>query len=240
MASIVSLVIGRGGSTFKNKNIKKVLNYPLVLWTCSAAKRSKYIEKYYCSSDSIKILNICKSIGYKTIKRPKKLSTASSQSCDAVRHAIKFIEKDIKKKIEIVVVQHANVGTIKESMIDECIELLKSNPEASAVIPAHVKMEYHPARAKFIDSSGHFKQIIKGNFSANRQDLKKVYFFDHSFWVIRRNSSVKSDGQKPWNCMGNKILPYITNGCLDVHDENDILKTEKWIKDNKILKPKLI
>tara|TARA_A100001015_G_C14854786_1_gene657915 strand:- start:252 stop:974 length:723 start_codon:yes stop_codon:yes gene_type:complete len=240
LTSIVSLVIGRGGSSFKNKNIRKVLNYPLVLWTCSAAKKSKYINGYYCSSDSIKILNTCKSIGYKAIKRPKMISKASSQSCDAVRHAIRHIEKDIKKKIEIVVVQHANVGTIKGSMIDECIDLLKSNPKASAVVPSHEKMEYHPARAKYTDSKGFFKQAIKGNFSANRQELEKVYFFDHSFWVIRRNSAVKSDGQRPWNCMGNKILPYITNGCLDVHDENDILQTEKWIKDNKILKPKLI
>ena len=237
MKFIVSLIIGRGNNSFKNKNIRKVLNYPLVLWSGSAAKKSKYINKFYCSSDSTNILNICKTIGYKSIKRPLKLSKASSQSCDTVRHAINFIEKDLSKNIDILIVQHANVGTITEKMIDKCIKILILNPEASAVIPSHEKNEYHPMRSKFINSNGYLHQAIKGNHSANRQDLKKALFFDHSFWVLRASNAKNLNGQPPWSCMGNKIIPFITNGCFDVHDENDIKKTEKWIKENQIPKP---
>lgn len=237
MGLIISLVIGRGGSSFKNKNIIKTNGFPLVLWTCGAAKRSKYINEYYCSSDSEKILNICNQIGYKKIKRPKYLSKANSQSCDSVRHAIKYIEKDLKQTVDIVVLQHANVGTIKEDMIDKCIKILISNSTASAVIPCHEKNEYHPARAKTIDNMGYLRQVVKGDYSGNRQDLSKAYFFDHSFWVIRGCSAKKNYGQPPWNCMGNKIIPFPTSGCFDVHSKSDILKTETWIKKNRVPVP---
>lgn len=237
MNIIVSLIIGRGGSSFKNKNIIDVSGYPLVLWSGGAAKRSKYIEKFYCSSDSEKILDICSKIDYDRIKRPSNLSTSTSQSCDVVRHAITHIEKKIKKSIDILVVQHANVGTITEHMIDKCIDILNKDLSASAVIPTHVKNEYHPARAKFIDSDGYLKQALDGTYSANRQDLEEVYFFDHSFWVIRGEIAKKKNGQPPWDCMGDKIIPFLTNGCFDVHNKEDIVRTEKWIQENNIPEP---
>ena len=40
--------------------------------------------------------------------------------------------------------------------------------------------------------------------------------------------------------MGNKIIPYPTQGCFDVHNKLDILKTENWISKNKIPNPIII
>lgn len=237
MEVIVSLVIGRGGSSFKNKNIRLVRGYPLILWTCAAAKRSKYINHYFCSSDNPIILNECKKINYIPIKRPNNLAKANSQSCDAVRHAISHIEKKIKKKIDILVLQHANVGTITGSMIDNCIDLLKKNSKASSVIPSHENNEYHPLRAKLLDSNGFLEQAIKKKSSANRQDLDRAFFFDHSFWVIKAKYAKRNDGQSPWNCMGKKIIPYETNGCFDVHNEEGLKATEEWLKINDIPDP---
>ena len=34
--------------------------------------------------------------------------------------------------------------------------------------------------------------------------------------------------------MGNKIKPYLTDGCLDVHDLEDIKKTEEWIQKKSV------
>jgi len=237
MEVIVSLVIGRGGSSLKDKNILLVRGYPLILWTCAVAKRSRYINHYYCSSDNKAILNVCKKIDYIPIKRPKKLADANSQSCDAVRHAIVHIEKQLKKKIDILVLQHANVGTISENMIDNCIDLLKKNPKAHSVVPSHEKNEYHPFRAKFLDSNGFLTQVIKKKASANRQDLDKVFFFDHSFWVINAKYARRKDGQSPWDCMGKKIIPYETHGCFDVHSKEDLQATEEWLNANDIPNP---
>jgi hypothetical protein len=43
----------------------------------------------------------------------------------------------------------------------------------------------------------------------------------------------------PWKCMGNKIKPYITNGCFDVHSIEDIKSTEEWILENRIPIPNI-
>ena len=237
MGPIVSLIIGRGGSSFKNKNIRLVKGFPLVQWSCAAAKRSSFIKHFYCSSDDREILRVCKDIGFKPLVRPDILSTGSAQSCDVVKHALAEIERDLESEVGILVLQHANVGTITENMIDECISCLLGNSLATAVVPAHEMNEYHPARSKLIGGDGFLVQAVDGNHSANRQELPKAVFFDHSFWVLTGDSARNNSGQAPWPCMGNKILPYMTTGCFDVHDEEDLCKTEKWLTDHNVPSP---
>jgi len=237
LGTIVSLVIGRGGSSFKRKNIRLVNGFPLVQWSCAAAKRSSFIDHYYCSSDDREILMACESVGFKPLVRPDILSTDSAQSCDVVKSALAAIESDLGVEVSILVLQHANVGTITERMIDECILCLINSPTATAVVPAHEKNEYHPARSKFVDDDGFLIQALEGDYSANRQELPVALFFDHSFWVLTGDSARNNSGQLPWPCMGNKIIPYVTNGCFDVHDEEDLLKTEKWLIDHNVQDP---
>lgn len=236
---IVSLMIGRGGSSLKNKNILPVLGVPLLHWGCSAAKRSRHIGRYYVSSDCAEILSVAESAGYTALLRPDYLASDTAQSCDAVRHALDIIEAD--GDVDILVVQHANVGTITEKQIDDCIDLLIDSPGASAVVPSHEMPEYHPYRGKGVDVNGYLQPFSSpqgGSASANRQELPVCLFFDHSFWVLRGRSAVfDPKGQKPWDCMGRNILAYKTQGCFDVHTLDDIKKTELWLIANKISPP---
>ncbi|OIN58802.1 acylneuraminate cytidylyltransferase family protein [Arsenicibacter rosenii] len=230
---IVALIIGRGNNTLKNKNILNVLSRPLLEWPAIAAKRSKYIGRYYISSDCESILEAGKKVGYENIKRPLWLAEPTSQSSDVVKHAYETISR--KDEAKIIIVFHANVGTISTEMIDDCIEIHLRNPMSSAVIPSHYKNEYHPYRAKKINKDGELEPFIdlsNKKVSANRQDLEGCLFFDHSFWVLSVERGIKSKvGQPPWPVMGNSIIPYITEGCFDVHEYEDLLRTEKWIKE---------
>lgn len=234
---IVSLIIGRGGSSLPGKNILPVFGVPLLLWTAAAAKRSKYVGRYYVSSDDDAILDTAATAGYSKIRRPAELSSATAQSADAVKHALDFIENE--GEVDVVIVQHANVGTISEKIIDECIEALLADDTLSSVVPCHERSEYHPYRAKSVEADGTLEPFVKsaGKVSANRQDLPQCLFFDHSIWVLRSASVRDPEGQAPWPCMGKKIKPYITQGCLDVHDMRDIKLTEDWIIEHKIQKP---
>jgi len=238
---IIAIMIGRGGSSLKDKNILPVHGVPLLCYAAAAAKRSKYITDFYISSDCPKILSVASDAGYKKINRPIHLSSPTAQSCDAILHAIEQIE--LKEMVDIVVVQHANVGTITETIIDNCVKQLIEDKNISAVVPVHEKSEYNPYRAKKILSDGLLCPFIdngKEKVSANRQDLPKSYFFDHSIWALRSSSIKNQDnGQLPWKCMGNKIKPYITTGCFDVHSLEDIKSTEKWIVENNIPIPNI-
>lgn len=236
-ATIAALMIGRGGSWLKDKNILPVLGYPLLQWAAGAAVRSKHIGRYYISSDDDKILNTAAQAGYSKIHRPDELASDTAQSCDAVRHALKVMEED--GPVDIVVVQHANVGTISEQIIDDCIDQLLADDSLSSVVPSHEYNEYHPMRAKGVTDEGLLKPFVDTGkpVSANRQDLPVCYFFDHSIWVLRADAIRTPGGQGPWDCMGTRIKPFPTKGCLDVHSLEDIKITEDWIKDNNVPEP---
>lgn len=233
---IVALMIGRGGSSLRGKNILPVHGVPLLLWAAAAAARSQHIGRYYISSDDDDIINTAARAGYVEIRRPPELCTATAQSTDAVRHALDIIERD--GPVDIVVVQHANVGTLTETIVDDCIDQLLADPALTAVVPSHEKAEYHPYRGKRL-VNGLMMPFVEsaGQVSANRQDLPTCLFFDHSIWVLRAATIRDPDGQAPWPCMGQNIKPYLTEGCLDVHDLEDIVVTEKWITANGVKLP---
>jgi len=234
---ICALMIGRGGSSLPGKNILPVHGVPLLQWAAGAAVRSRHIGRYYISSDDDDILSTAGAAGYVEIRRPPELCTATAQSSDAVRHALDIIERD--GPVDIVVLQHANVGTISEKIIDDCVDELLADPSLSAVVPSHEQSEYHPYRGKRL-VDGIMQPFVEdaGKVSANRQDLPTCLFFDHSIWALRREAIRDPNGQPPWPCMGQKIKPYVTEGCLDVHDIEDIGKTEKWITEHRIPTPK--
>ncbi|KFG91749.1 Acylneuraminate cytidylyltransferase [Sphingobium herbicidovorans NBRC 16415] len=230
-------MIGRGGSSLANKNILPVHGHPLLHWGAAAARRSRHINDYYISSDDDAILKTAAKMGYNEIRRPDDLASATAQSCDAVRHALDIIEAD-GIPVDVLVIQHANVGTISETMIDDCIDILLANPDLTAVVPSHENQEYHPMRSKRVMDDGTLQPFVPGPASANRQELPQAVFFDHSFWVVRGRTAVcHPEGQGPWPCMGNRIRPYLTQGCLDVHHLEDLKKTEQWITDNSIPSP---
>ena len=59
----IAIIPARGGSKqIKNKNIKKFLGKPLINWTIEAAIKSKVIDKIYVSTDSKKIVQVCKKL----------------------------------------------------------------------------------------------------------------------------------------------------------------------------------
>ncbi len=235
--SIVALLTGRGGSSLADKNIIPVLGCPLLAYTAKAAMQNRYIGRYYCSSDCPKILEAAKIEGYSPIQRPPELSKPDSQHVDVLYHGLSFIEKEAPA--DILVVQLANVATIKPEWIDACIEMLIEDPTLSSVVTAHQNQDNHPFRAKRLNKDGLLESFFDNRgkkISSNRQDLDACYFLDHSIWVLRVTKTLKSSplGEPPWNFLGDRVKPFITEGCFDVHTREDIQLTERWLKDNHI------
>ncbi len=236
---IVALMIGRGGSSLPDKNILPVFGKPLLHYTAAAARGSRHIGRFYVSSDDPKILAAAQQAGYTPIVRPAELSTPTSQSVDVVKHAMGIIEAEGPARI--LVVQHANVGTISTAMVDDCIDALLADDSLSAVVPVHEKSEYHPYRCKRPNADGLLEpyfDFTKTGVSGNRQDLPKAYFFDHSIWALSVERGVRSaQGQPPWTVMGDRIKPYVTEGCFDVHSMEDLAATEEWVRAHGIAIP---
>ena len=126
--NIVAIIPARSGSKrIKNKNIKKIFNKPLLVWTILAAKKSKLIDEIYLTSDDNKILNIGKKYGINCIVRPKNLSNNIVMPDAAVLHAF----KKVGKTFDYIVTLQPTSPLRKATDIDHAInKIIKNNGDS--------------------------------------------------------------------------------------------------------------
>lgn len=230
---IVALLTGRGNNTLKDKNVLPVLGKPLLYYPAMAAKACNLITDFYVSSDDEKILDAAAACGYKKIVRPAELALPTSQHIDAIKHAL-MVMKEGGVVPDILVVLLANSGIVKKEWIEESIQYILRDNTTSAAVPVLLEMDNHPFRSKRLREDGCLDtwfDFREKNISTNRQDLPMNFVLCHNFWTLNLKESIYSTqkGQQPWTFMGNKIRPIVVKESFDVHDEEDIIKTEKWI-----------
>lgn len=103
---IIGIVPARKGSVrIKNKNLINFCGKPLILWTINQTLKINLINEVYLSSDSLKILNLCKKISSRMIfnKRPKILSGNKVKSETVIKYLIK--KYNIDKNSTILLLQ---------------------------------------------------------------------------------------------------------------------------------------
>ena len=205
----------------------------MLYYPAMAARSCELITDFYVSSDDEKILNAAAECGYKKILRPAELALPTAQHVDAIVHALKLMKEDGVEP-DILVVLLANSGIVKKEWIQESIDNLISNPELSASVPVLLEQDHHPYRCKCLREDGCLGTWFdfKGrDISTNRQDLPMNFVLCHNFWTLNLKNSLYSDvaGQQPWTFMGNNIKPIVVKESFDVHDEEDLKRTEKWI-----------
>lgn len=231
--NVAALLTGRGNNTLKDKNILPILGKPLLYYPAMAAKSCKLISHFYVSSDDDKILQAAAACGYRKIRRPSELALPTAQHIDAIKHALGVMRQDGVEP-DILVVLLANSGILKTEWIEESIRNLLNDNALSASVPVLEEMDHHPFRSKCLRPDGCLGTWFdfKGrNVSTNRQDLPPNYVLCHNFWTLNLKNSLFSqdEGQQPWAFMGNNIKPIVVEESFDVHDEDDLKKTERWI-----------
>ena len=235
---IAAFLTGRGNNTLKDKNVLPVLGKPLLYYPAMAAKTCNLIIDFYVSSDDEKILKAASDCGYKKIVRPVELAAPTSQHVDAIRHALGVMKQDGVEP-DILVVLLANSGIVKTEWIEESITQLLKDEALSASVPVLLEMDNHPYRSKRLREDGCLDTWFdfRGkNISTNRQDLPMNFVLCHNFWTLNLKNSLYSstEGQQPWTFMGSNIKPIVVKESFDVHDEDDIRRTEKWLQEEGI------
>lgn len=164
------------------------------------------------------------------------LAAPTSQHVDAIRHALGVMKQDGVEP-DILVVLLANSGIVKTEWIEESITQLLKDEALSASVPVLLEMDNHPYRSKRLREDGCLDTWFdfRGkNISTNRQDLPMNFVLCHNFWTLNLKNSLYSstEGQQPWTFMGSNIKPIVVEESFDVHDEDDIRRTENgcWRK----------
>jgi CMP-N-acetylneuraminic acid synthetase len=127
---IIAIIPARYGSKrIKNKNLLIIKNNKTLLdLTYLQAIKSKYIDKILLTTESKKIINYCKSIGFKNIiLRPRYLSTDKARSEDVILHAL----SNIKEKYDYFILLQPTSPLRSPSDIDNSLRVfLRNNYDA--------------------------------------------------------------------------------------------------------------
>jgi CMP-N,N'-diacetyllegionaminic acid synthase len=184
-AKVLGIVGIRSGSKgVPNKNIRKLLNKPLVGWVLNAAQRTASINRLVVSTDSEDYAEIARECGAEVpYLRPTELAQDKSSEIDYIRHMLDWLHKNESYRPDIVVRMMATVPLQDPKDIDAVVQILKSDSSAdSAVVIAEARQ--HPLKALKIvdDGAGGSKLVTYFSDSGRevtpiaRQNYKPAYF----------------------------------------------------------------
>ena len=99
MKNVLAVIPARGGSKgIPKKNLLKLNNKSLIEIAIAEAKKSKLISDIVFSSDDKRMINEAKKFIKVEFKRPKKYASDKASSYDVAKHALRWFEKNNKKK----------------------------------------------------------------------------------------------------------------------------------------------
>lgn len=208
-----------------------------------AAENSKYVTHKFISTDADEYKEIGRENGWEVIDRPPELATKEAKGEDAFVHAYYIMKEELGKKgfeIEFVAQLHANSGTLLASHIDKGVEMLRSDANADSAVTASEYNMWSPLRARKQNDKGYLDPFVPfetfgdpKTLNCDRDSQGSVFFADMSLSLVRPHCLENiDDGLLPQKWMGQKILPIMNEGGLDVDYEFQMPQTEFWLKKN--------
>lgn len=219
--------MGRAGSVgVPGKNIRMINGRRLVSYPLEAAASSGLVDHIYVSTDCPVIAETAGQYGAMVIWRPEELSRSDSEMAEVIMHAVDFMLSP-----QIVVTMHANCGTHRRGLIDECIERLQADESLDSCVSARVVEDMHPYRLKRVQADGTLGTWvdIPSAVASNRQAIAdKAVVLDGACRAWRPDRCLPPAGQPPFRYLGNRIGWVENPGGFDVHNETDLLLTEHY------------
>ena len=220
MKKTIAIILCKGNSKgVKNKNIKKFSGKPLMYWTIQSLKESSIIKEIYISSDSDRILNYAKKQKIICIKRPKNLTHSRSQSEDSILHSIKHIKSDF----DYIVFPQVTSPLRPKNIFDKSLRYFFKK-KFDSLFSSNI-----PSKIFLWNENKKLKPKYNINKRPMRQDIKKIFLENGSFYIFKKKGFVKLK-----NRLFGKIGTYLVDKkySYDIDEEIDF-------KINEIVKRKL-
>lgn len=179
---IISIIPARKGSVrIKNKNLINFNGKPLILWTINQALKVNLIDEVYLSSNSLKILTICKKISKRIIcnKRPKILSGNRVKSEAVIKYLIKKYNLD--KNFTILLLQATSPLRSDRDIIN-MIKIFRLN-KLKTLHSASI----YPGKSKIFGN----KKIF--NLKKNTRCDRAIYSYNGSIYMFKVDYFLKNN-----------------------------------------------
>ena len=235
---IWSIIPAKGNSKrIKRKNLKKIDNIELFLYSVLISQKSTKISKTFISTEDRKILKIAANHGAETpFLRPKKFSKFYSEDHEYIFHFLNFILKNYSTIPEYIV--QLRPTTPFRSLIDinKAINLIKSKKKSTSLRSSH--LADHPPEKQFRIKKDFYCDInlIPDEidlFNKPSQFFRKTYEPNGYIDILKTEFLLKNKNKKKL-IYGNKILPFITEKKIDIDTIEDFNYAQKIKNKDKI------
>lgn len=183
-------VCARGGSKgVLNKNIRILMDKPLIVHTLEQARAANLFDAIAVSSDSDDILNCARKWGCDfVIKRPNQLATDEAPKLPAIRHCFSEVERLTGKSYDTLVDLDATSPLRTPDDIRQAVEYLEVGGAGNviSVMPSRRSPYFNMVEIAEDDAVHLSKSLAKSIY--RRQDAPKSYDMNASIYVWNRQS----------------------------------------------------
>lgn len=233
---IIAIIAARSGSkSIKDKNLSVINGKTLLYWIIKKALNSKYLDKVFVSTDSLRYQKLSKEYGaYCPVLRPKKISGSNSREIDYILHILKYLKK-IGETIPDFIVRLQPTSPFQiTSDIDNSIKKIVKNKKATS-LQVISESSQTPIKALKISKNNYITPYFKKNSHNNifnRQKAKKAYY--RSNIIISKTINI----MKYKDQIGKRSLYYIISPYrnIDINDKFDLEIAKMVNKKFKFLK----
>lgn len=179
---VTALIPARGGSKrLPRKNIKLLVDKPLIAWSIEVAKACKYVDRVIVSTDDEEIKRISEQYGAEVpFLRPEYLSNDHASSFDVIKHAIDFLT--LSRSNELIVLLQPTSPLRLASEIDAALEFFVQK-DAKGVVSIS-ETEHSPMWSNTLPEDGCMSDFIRPEVQGKRsQDLPSFFRLNGSIYI---------------------------------------------------------
>ena len=227
--NIVGIVPARGGSKgVPGKNIKDIGGFPMIAYSIVAGQLSQSLDRCIVSTDSEQIAKVAQDYGGDVpFIRPAEFATDSSTDIEYIKHAIEWFDIEEGYIPEFWVILRPTTPLREPTIIDEGINLIKNNSDASSLISIH---EFAETPGKMFGMQGGYLHGLcpmdprPEYFTLPRQEFAPAYF-GNGYIDIVRSSTVLNEN----SCFGTRMLGFETPDTGEIDVPEDIRRVEYYL-----------
>jgi len=221
----VAFIPARSGSKrLPNKNVKNLLNKPLIAHSIVQAIKSEVFHEVIVSTDSEDIAEIARSYGaIIPILRPEVFATDSSPDIEWVLHALDYMVTVDKHKIDFMAILRPTNPLRSADSIVRALNLLQQNTWADSLRAMELTNK-HPGKMWTLDQNSRATPFLdqinnqQTTFNSPTQSLGDVWVQNASLEWARVRSVLESR-----SISGNTVLGFQMPGFegFDINTEED-------------------
>jgi N-acylneuraminate cytidylyltransferase/CMP-N,N'-diacetyllegionaminic acid synthase len=231
--TIVAIITARGGSKgIPQKNLRTVLEKPLIAYTIEAALNAKTVTRTMISTDDETIAQVSEEYGAEVpFLRPHHLATDTTPTIAVLQHAVTYLAEQESYATDIIVCLQPTSPLRSAEDIDQAVNLCMQSGTDSVVSLCQAK--HHPFwMKKIVDGRVHsFIEEDEQQYT-RRQDLPPVYQLNGALYVTRTKILLEEN-----RMLGEHTIPYIMppERSIDIDTQIDLKLAECILKKEVML-----